>query len=184
MGSPATMPQQFDENVMPGGARTVVRSSSNAYCPASQIAGPLGAMFRRYDRRMRWRAAIGLAALYAFCVLLPSMALAATQVAAHCLTGSNGASHVHRTAEKAPSGHSHASDAQHDHGHDGAPHPHEKTDDKAASGNCCGLFCVSAITHDGAFAPAVVFAAAKDSPAPAGALIGREPDRITRPPIR
>jgi hypothetical protein len=143
-----------------------------------------GAMFRRYDRRMRWRAAIGLAALYAFCVLLPSMALAVTQIAAHCLTGSNGASHVHRAAEKAPSGHSHAGDTQHDHGHEGAPHSHEKADDKAASENCCGLFCVSAIATDRTFSPAVAFTAAKDSPALADALVGHEPDRITRPPIR
>jgi hypothetical protein len=141
-------------------------------------------MFRRYDRRMRWRAAIALAALYAFCVLLPSAALAVTQVAAHCLTGSNGASHVHRTVEKAPSPHSHADAAQHDHSHDGAPHSHDKTSDKSAGGNCCGLFCVSALAHDSAFSPAVVFAAAKDSPALADALVGHEPDRITRPPIR
>jgi hypothetical protein len=144
-------------------------------------------MFRRYDRRIRWRAAIALAALYAFCVLFPSAALAVTHVAAHCLTGSNGASHVHRAAEKAPertaaSAHAHA-DAHHEHGHDGAPHQHEKTDGKSP-GNCCGLFCVSAIPHDSIISPAVVFAAAKDSPALADTLVGREPGRINRPPIR
>jgi hypothetical protein len=133
---------------------------------------------------MRWRAAVVLAALYALCVLLPTTALAVTQVAAHCFTGSNGANHVHRAVEKAPSQHSHTDAAQHDHGDDGASHPHENTSDKAASGNCCGLFCVSAIAHDSAISPAVVFAAAKDAPALADALVGHEPDRITRPPIR
>jgi hypothetical protein len=143
-------------------------------------------MFRRYDRRGRWRAAAALAALYAFCVLLPSAALAVTHVAAHCLTGSNGASHIHQAAEKAPEqhSHSHADATQHDHGHDGASHPHEKTDETAAGGNCCGLFCVSAIAQDSTLSPALIFAAAKDSPALSDALVGHEPDRTIRPPIR
>lgn len=141
-------------------------------------------MFRGYDRRIRWRAAIALAALYAFCVLLPSAALAVTHVAAHCLTGSNGASHVHRAVEKASEQHSHSHGDAAQHDHDGASHPHENTSDKAGNGNCCGLFCVSAISHDATLAPAVFSAAAKDSPALADALVGHEPDRITRPPIR
>jgi hypothetical protein len=127
-----------------------------------------------------------LAALYAFCVLLPSAALAVTHVAAHCLTGSSGLSHVHRIADKAPDRHAaaaHADDADHDHSHDGAPHPHDKSGDKSQGGNCCGLFCVSAITQNSAFSPAIAFAAAKDSPALADALVGHEPDRINRPPI-
>jgi len=153
-------------------------------------------MFRPYNRQVRWRAAIALAALYAFCVLLPTAALALTQAAAHCLTGSNGASHVHRTVEKAPEPHSHANATQHDHGHDAASQAHGKTNDeisnetgdntgdKSHGGNCCGLFCVSAIAHDNALSPAVVLAAAKDSPALADALVGHAPDRINRPPIR
>lgn len=146
-------------------------------------------MFRGWNRRIRWRVAAGLAALYAFCVLLPSAALAVTHVAAHCLTGSNGASHVHRAIEKTPdrdhaAPHSHAGNAQHEHSHDGAPHQHEKADDTSHGGNCCGLFCLSAISQDGGSFPAVVFAVAKDSPVLADALAGRVPDRINRPPIR
>jgi hypothetical protein len=146
-------------------------------------------VLRCWNRQRRWRAAIALAALYAFCVLLPSAALAVTHIAAHCLTGSQGASHVHRGAEKTPdrhagAGHSHAGKAQHEHGNDGAPHRHDETGDEALGGNCCGLFCVSAITQNIGAGPIAVFAASTKSPALADALVGCGPDRLIRPPIR
>jgi hypothetical protein len=146
-------------------------------------------MFRRWNKRARWRLAVGLAALYAFCVMMPSASLALAHVAAHCLTDSHGVGHVHRASEKtldraASLAHSHADNAHHEHSRDAAPDGHGETGDKAHGDNCCGLFCVTAIAQEVAASPAVIFAAAKNSPAPADALAGRGPDRINRPPIR
>jgi len=134
------------------------------------------------------RAALGLAALYAFCVLAPHAAVALGSVA-HCLTDDRPAGHAHKTkADVAP--HTHADGTAHHHGgtppadHDAVtadPQDHSKADDK--SGNCCGLFCISAIAAEPGptlLAP-VSFAAL---PAMADALTGRDPGRLNRPPIR
>src|SRR3954462_78833 len=97
-------------------------------------------MLTMRNRTSRWRAAVALAALYALCVLAPHAALAFTHAAAHCLTEPHGAAHVHAPVK--PARHVHADDTEHDH-HGGAPD--KPSDGKSVSGNCCGLFCVSAL---------------------------------------
>jgi hypothetical protein len=124
-------------------------------------------------KRFRLRAAITFAALYAFCVLLPSAALAFTHAAAHCLTDS-GAAHVHKAAAEP---HHHADGTAHQ--HDGEAQ-HSDAGDKAQ--NCCGLFCISAIPHHGIVDAAAPLAVSSRIVTAAHALDGREPDRLRKPP--
>jgi hypothetical protein len=146
-------------------------------------------MLGRLGRKMRSRAAFAVAALYAFCVLAPATAVALGS-GGHCLTDDRAAAHVHKAkADVVP--HTHTDGTVHHHGgtpsvHDDAstadPHKHSKADDK--SSNCCGLFCISAIAAEpGAMLLAPVSFAAELPPL-ADALTGREPGRLTRPPIR
>jgi hypothetical protein len=137
-------------------------------------------MLTGLSRRLRLNAAAVLAALYAVCVLAPHAALAFTHVAAHCLTEPHGAAHVHPV--KAAK-HVHADDTAHEHHGAGAPHQHSDADGKAPAGNCCGLFCVSALAHEGVPAPAAPLAARLAEPGAFSDLVGHEPDRINRPPI-
>jgi hypothetical protein len=137
---------------------------------------------------MRWKAALSLAWLYAVCILLPPAAFALS-AAAHCLTDTHAAAHVHQAAAKIPSSthvhpdgvvHAHGEQGSHQHA-DGAPHKHD-ADDKS-HGNCCGLFCVTAIAHAAPALLAAPGAAGPALPALEEALSGRGPDRINRPPI-
>ena len=136
------------------------------------------------NRALRRKAAIALAVLYALCVLMPAAAVALTS-AAHCLTGPQGAAHVHQAASQA---HVHSDGVAHAHADQPADHadgaPHEHSDAAGAqNGNCCGLFCVSAIAHDAHPALGATIAAQRTVPARAYALPGRGPERINRPPI-
>lgn len=133
-------------------------------------------MLLSLTRRFRLRVAVTFAALYAFCVLLPPAALALTHAAAHCLTD-NGAAHVHGKA--AATSHAHADGTAHEH-HDQAPHEHSDAGDKAQ--NCCGLFCVSAMPHEGGLDVVTPLTISSTMPAVADALDGRGPDRLKRPP--
>lgn len=135
-------------------------------------------MLSGLTRRFRLRAAITLAALYVVCVVGPAAALALAHSAMHCLT-EHGPAHVHGAASAQP--HIHANDVSHQHGHGGTAHQHSDTD-KAAPGNCCGLFCVTAIAHESGFAPLKPPAIGPATPARADALDGHGPDRIDRPP--
>lgn len=83
-------------------------------------------------KRLRRRAATLLVVLYAICVLAPSAAFALADAPrqAHCLTQANhglAKTHVY---------------------HDGArhEHPQKSDDDKSQLTNCCGLFCLTALT--------------------------------------
>jgi hypothetical protein len=135
-------------------------------------------MLSGLSKRFRLNAAAVLAALYAVCVLAPHAALAITQVAAHCLTESHGAAHVHGSSTTK---HVHADGTAHDHG-GGAPHNHADGD-KAPVGSCCGVFCVTALPHEPVPALATPLVARQIEPGAFFELAGREADRINRPPI-
>jgi hypothetical protein len=137
---------------------------------------------------MRWRAALAVAALYAFCVLVPSVALALTNAAAHCLIDAHGAAHVHRAIANTHVhadgvAHKHHDKAAHTHTDEGAPNGHTDAGDKAHDGNCCGLFCITALAHEAPAALSAPAAVSRALPALADFLSGRGSDRINRPPI-
>ena len=135
--------------------------------------------FARLTKGLRSRAALAAAALYAVCVLMPHAAVALGS-AGHCLTDDHRAAHIHK-----------AKVAVHHHGgeptaHDDATdsHKHSKADNEGGSANCCGLFCISAIAGDPGPMLLTPLSFAADLPALAGALTGRDPGRLHRPPIR
>ena len=145
-------------------------------------------MMTALSKRLRWRAALTLAAIYAFCILAPSAALAYSQVAAHCLTEAPGAAHVHGASTTTHThadgtAHEHGAKAGHQHSESGASHEHGKSGDKSHSKNCCGLFCISAIAHEPPSTLAIGYTPVQSFPALSDALVGRGPERITRPPI-
>lgn len=129
-------------------------------------------------RQFRFKAALALAALYAFCILAPHAALAFTNAAnaAPCLGETHGLAHVHHAAANT---HVHADGTAHE--HDGGKHQH--SDGKAQHANCCGLFCVTALAND----PGVVLVVPElGTPAQIALVDGlpsRGPERINRPPI-
>jgi hypothetical protein len=141
--------------------------------------------------RSRVRAAFVVAALYALCVLAPHAALSLGHAAAHCLTEERpAAAHVHKAKAETAS-HTHADGTVHHHGgipaHHGPtttdPHQHSDADGKSDSGNCCGLFCISAIALEtGVAMPALPLVAA-DLSSVHDALRGHSPGRVNRPPI-
>jgi hypothetical protein len=142
-------------------------------------------------QRFRVRAAFVVAALYALCVLAPHAAVALGSVA-HCLTDDQSAAHVHK-AKADVTAHTHADGTAHHHG--GKPavqddadatdrHEHSKAGEKSGNGNCCGLFCISAIAGDRGPMLLVPLSFAADLPALADALTGHDPGRLNRPPIR
>jgi uncharacterized iron-regulated membrane protein len=154
-------------------------------------------MLSRFDRTNRIRATIALVIAYAFCVLAPHAALAFTggSLTMHCLTELSDLADVHQAAA-APVAHTHADGtthmhgapkntpmhmAQHKHG-DGNTHDHGKPG-KADDGNCCGLFCLSALNHDGVAALPSPPPAARTKAAPEPERASRDPDRIDEPPI-
>ena len=140
-------------------------------------------MLRGLSRRLRFKAALALAALYAFCVIAPHAALALTEAAAHCLTEPHGASHVHQPPAKVQARvHVHADGMAHTH-HDSAPQQQDSTDGRDHGGTCCGLFCVTALTHEPAPTLSAPLAARLIGPGHQYELPGRGPERINRPPI-
>ena len=164
----------------------MIISESNS-CPATALSchwqvAPvpvfLRTMLARLTRRLRRHAAIVLATLYALCVIGPVAALALSHSAAHCLT-EPGAAHVHGKASAQSHGHTDDVSHQHDDGDTGHEHSGTGT---AAPGNCCGLFCVTALAHEPGFAPLTPPAIGPVTLARADALDGRGPDRIDRPP--
>lgn len=140
-------------------------------------------MLSALDKALRIKAAVALALVYASCILAPSaaFAVAAPDAAAHCLTEPLGAAHVHRE-HAAPKSHVHA-EVTHTHHETRAPQKSSDADGKAHGGNCCGLFCVTALAHEPVPAlsapPAVTLLGAGHD----YRLAGRGPDRINRPPI-
>ena len=138
-------------------------------------------MLSGLNKRLRLKAAVTLAALYAFCIVAPHAALALTHNAAHCVTETQGAAHMHHEAKAAQ--HVHADDVAHSHPNSGAPQEHSDADGKSYGGNCCGLFCLTALAHEPASALSAPPAALLAGPGEFYRLAGRGPDRINRPPI-
>jgi hypothetical protein len=137
---------------------------------------------RSLTKRFRTRAAILIALAYAFCVLAPSVALAFadSSTSFHCLAELN-----EMSAPSAHAGmtHAHADGTVHHHDQSGAPHSHSDTDGKARTGDCCGLFCVSALANDPGMAFGVSTPASPVLPAVTNGLADRAPAPLHRPPI-
>ena len=137
-------------------------------------------MLSGLNKGMRLRAAVMLTVLYAICVLAPSAALAFSPRAAHCLTGTQTMAHVHPVSEQATA-HAHDDDTAHSHADAGATNP-SQSDEKGRSGDCCGLFCASALAHAPIEALPALHTPALAGPALTFQLHGCGPDRIHRPP--
>ena len=153
---------------------------------------------RGLTKNLRRRAAIVIAVAYAFCVLAPAGALAVvtSPTVFHCsgdLSAKTNAKPVNATQKQVSATHKHADGSAHHHEQSGpddgntrigaVPDHHSGKDGKSDTGNCCGLFCVSAITHDpgltfGRFAPAAAV-----EPGAVTGLIGHAPSPLHRPPI-
>lgn len=101
----------------------------------------------RLHRSSKRTAATLFAVLYALCVVVPSAALAYGDGSrtAHCLTDDNPSlAHVHNNNKL----HLHEGATVHSHADDGVVHEHADDGDEpqSTSRQCCGLFCVSALT--------------------------------------
>jgi hypothetical protein len=139
----------------------------------------------RLTRSFRVKAAIAVAALYAFCILLPATAFAVAdgRLAPPCLLDDLAlvVAHNHAPAADVPAVHHHDGTS---HDHAGAADQQSNPDHgKSRPGECCGLFPLVALA--GGLRPALAPARLASSVIPAltDALTGREPDRIIRPPI-
>jgi hypothetical protein len=148
-------------------------------------------------KSFRVRAAVALAAVYAFCILLPAtaFALADGRMAPPCLMDDLAASPVHDHAMLAElaAGHHHGS-ASHTHaemahyhgdgGHAAGAAPQTDPDHgKSRPGECCGLFPMMALAGGLRPAPAPSGLTSTIIPLLTDDLTGRGPDRIIRPPI-
>lgn len=157
-------------------------------------------MLVRVTRMARRYAAMMVAALYAFCIVMPSaaVALGAADHAVHCLTEGQLGLHVHQPTESPFHAHDHAhghgSHQTQAHAHQhvyvaGAAHDHDtshhrgtnKADDDPAA--CCGLFGVTAMAVDPQPDLGAPSRGSSILPTSFEELNGRGPDRINRPPI-
>lgn len=128
-----------------------------------------------------WLAAF-IALGYVACVLAPTAALAFTASPAsfHCLAELTGLS-----APTADDGHSHthAHGAVQQNDQSGVADHQSGTGSKIDDGSCCGLFCVSALSHDPGLTFGVSTPASPVSSPVSRGLIGRAPSPLHRPPI-
>ena len=138
-------------------------------------------------RAFRSKAAIVLAALYALCILAPSIAFAFSNnpTIAHCLTEDHVGIHDHGGKI-----HAHADGMAHRHHDDGVAHRHhdegtvlKHTGDEGKAANCCGLFSLVAVAGESSLILGPSSSAANLLPLALEALSGRGPERINRPPI-
>jgi hypothetical protein len=136
-------------------------------------------MVSRFGKRFRSKAALALAALYAFCILAPHVAFAFADAAAaaHCLNEGPAHVHHHGVASK----HQHADSSTHEHGNGNAPH--DDADGKTSLTSCCGLFCINGLAD--AMPPLLSVSPLSSAlePSAGQGLKSRGPDRINRPPI-
>jgi hypothetical protein len=128
-------------------------------------------MFARLPKRLRLQAALFIAALYALCVVAPTLALAFTDGAgaAHCFTDD----HHNVAGDNEHGTHIH---------HDGDSPDKSNHHGKQNSENCCGLFCITS----GAVPLVPELAGPNHANAMAlifdDAVLGHPSDRIDRPP--
>jgi hypothetical protein len=156
-------------------------------------------------KSLRVKAAVALAVVYGFCVLLPAFAfaLADGRMAPPCLVEElaavsahdYGPMHDHNATTAQMSSHHHdggdhhhalAADAQaavHHHGAVGGAPPADHDHGKSRPGECCGLFPLMAFADglSGVVAPSRLTSVV--IPVMTDAMVGRGPDRIIRPPI-
>jgi hypothetical protein len=141
-------------------------------------------------RILRIKAAVALAALYAFCVLAPSLAFAFADDPAvpFCLSDSYVSARHHAGAmhvQDAGDVHHHPDGSSHDHAamHDNAAMHDHAGDPNGSPVDCCGLFPMVGLSGEAriAFGPSNVTSIA--FPALTESLHSRGPDRINRPPI-
>lgn len=135
----------------------------------------------------RAKAAVAVAAGYAFCILLPALAftLADGRIAPPCLMDDLALSMHDRAGAHHHDGVPHTQGVTHHHAVQtaGTKASSDPDDGKSRPGDCCGLFPMVALA--GPLRPATVPSRLTSTiiPALAGALAGRGPDRIIRPPI-
>jgi hypothetical protein len=145
-------------------------------------------MMLRFSTKAMWRrAGLFLAVLYLACVIGPPLAWAFSDgtVAAHCLADDH--HHVAAMAQVAAQAttHVHADGSAHHHAdHSQAPAPahHDDSHGKGAPAQCCGLFCVSAMTGHARLPIGVSSRAMAIAPGLQAEPAGLEPPRIDRPP--
>lgn len=134
-------------------------------------------MLTRLSRKLRWRAALAAAVLYSVCGIAPSLALALAETAkaVHCVTEDHGGNiHAHND------GHGLGS---HDNNTDAASTAGDVEKDKDAPGNCCGIFCLTALPASDHPAISVFSHGSMVIPMLQHGLATAGPDRINRPPI-
>jgi hypothetical protein len=129
------------------------------------------------NRRMRLKAAVVLAVLYALTVLAPHAALAFSGPGGyvHCLTQEKSA-HDH----SAMSDHKHADGSVHSHAGNAVP---DSGDSEGPAASCCGLFSALALTSEPRIVLAAPPVASRILPFPSNGVDGQGPGRIIRPPI-
>jgi hypothetical protein len=154
-------------------------------------------MLVRLTKSFRVKAAMAVAALYAFCILLPAtaFALADGHVAPPCLIDDLAVLSVHDHGTDPGATAHHLGGTSHDHAAAMAHHHHGDEANtvsepqgapdhgKSRPGECCGLFPMVALAG-GLRAPLPPPGlTSSEVPALTAALTGRGPDRIIRPPI-
>lgn len=142
-----------------------------------------GQMLSSVTKRVRLRAALTLALIYALCVVAPPLALAFSDgtVAAHCLTEDYGFSnehafHVHDQAD------THVDIVAEKHADAATPTTHNKKKHDHHSGTCCGLFCHAVASNNQIGFSRERISGPLVPPVLCEHLAGRDPDRISRPP--
>ena len=144
---------------------------------AGSSGGADAGMLRRLTEVVRWRTARVLVGLYVACLLAPPAEIAFGTVAPPCLTDDSHG--VVRTAMHEHGGKVHVHK-------DGTVHEHSKAADrhtKDSDGQCCGLFCASALPAVLIDVPLPALLAKSAISAEVQGLAGRTPDRLDRPPI-
>lgn len=133
-------------------------------------------------KNLRRRAAILIAVAYAFCVVIPAAALAFgdSPTVFHCLQDTSSTANA---AKHGAMAHSHSDGAVHQHATSSMPASHSGHDSSADAGNCCGLFCVSALAHSVSLTFGLFAAISPSMPTVANGLTGRAPTPLHRPPI-
>jgi hypothetical protein len=150
--------------------------------PVASCTVPETVMLSPVTESFRVKAALVLAALYAFCVLAPSAVFAFADGAAiaWCLTEDHGVAPMHHDAGTV---HVHADGTSHHHPDSHASHSDSGDHAKGHAGDCCGLFPMAGLSGEPriAFGPSNLTAIS--FPVLTDALHGRGPERINRPPI-
>jgi hypothetical protein len=136
-------------------------------------------MLKLVTRRMRLKAAVFFAALYALTVLAPHAALAFSGPGGyvHCLTQEKSV-HDH----SAMSEHTRGGGSVHGHAGKAAAVP-DSEESQGPAASCCGLFSAMALTSEPRGVLPTPPIASRIVPFPSNGVDGQGPGRIVRPPI-